>query len=1084
MKRFGKIFLSVLLCLFCLHVAAQNAYDINLPFACGFEDTLVENKNWIIKAGVNAEKCADQWMIGNLDYREGYNSLYISSDSGATMNFGVSPNCVIAYRPLLIPSPSSVQNPRCRVNISFAYKGGSEKDNLANLYYCLLPDFDDIENSFKSNAYSGVLPSEISSDAKKLPGVKTWTYKSYNQNLNYGEKYYLVFIWQNSNVDSSFMDLSACIDDIQIVSNNCPQLDSLKVEAFSDTLVISWDAPHQKFDLEYRLPGMSTWQKKHNLEFDLDSPKVVVLPSLPEGLYDVRVRGVCGTGENKSAWKTEGDIVVFCSDRHCVNYVKLDNNPNVSCLKGHATDPSRGANSTLKPTGIGENGFDANPIDFGSKDVRSRHTVNWKQNEYDPRTGNLLSTIPPGALASVRLGNWTGGAQAEGIRYKFKVDTAKATIILMRYAVVLENPGHGLKQDPYFMLVLKDANGELIREGCGDFSFTPMNENIKWNTFSNTFSDYVWKDWTSIGINVSEYHDQEIFIELITQDCLMSAHGGYAYFTLDCADAAIKSTSCGDDIFMEMEAPEGFRYEWTSREDRTKVLSTEKTFKVPSHDTTTYYCTLNYLDIDGCDFEFYTQVKPRLPHADFEWEWKPQNCQNRLVLKNKSCVYTRVDSVDTPTSEPCETFWWDVNNGEFESNEENFVIPVPEEGGEFTVTLKATISGGCEDTITISSIKVPGIKDETAYVSEEQCYGVPKIFGGQYITVDGVYTAQDTTWCGCDSSTVLTLKFKPEIKDIYDSITVCGDQPFLYNGYRFSESCDTTIFLKSVDGCDSVVNLHLVVIKPFGVSVDDGYHFACADEENLLFDYNDIDGLRLPSEYSVLYDSFEESNGFVDQENIALDTVNQRIEILIPEGCRPNSYSATLLFKDTTGVCGDIAVPISFDIYYSSSILQPKFDNLITILDASENGGYEFVEGAYKWYKNDSLLVGMNDSYLYLDEFGEIFGGDCYYMEVTRVDDGVEMRTCAICPDVYVAIDDIEGVENMISATVLSAGQPILLENAGIGDVNIYTLTGQLLNSYRIDLDNNQIPAPAVGGLYILQIKTEDRNITYKIWVK
>jgi hypothetical protein len=671
-----------------------------LPFACGFEDTLVENQNWIIKAGVNAEKCADQWMIGNLDYREGYNSLYISSDSGATMNFGVSPNCVIAYRPVLIPKPSSVQNPRCRVNISFAYKGGSEKDNLANLYYCWVPDFDDIENSLKSNAYSGVLPAEISSDAKKLPGVKTWTYKSYNQNLNYDEKYYLVFIWQNSNIDSSFMDLSACVDDIQIVSNNCPQLDSLKVESYSDTLVISWEGPHQKFDLEYRLPGMSTWQKKHNLEFDLDSPKVVVLPSLPEGLYDVRVRGVCGTGENKSAWKTEGDIVVFCPDRHCINYVKLDNNPNVSCLKGHATDPSRGANSTLKPTGLGENGFDANPIDFGSKDVRSRHTVNWKQNEYDPRTGNLLLTIPEGALASVRLGNWTGGANAEGIRYKFRVDTATAKIVLMRYAVVLENPGHGIKQDPYFMLVLKDAHGELIREGCGDFSFTPMNENIKWRTFSNTFSDYVWKDWTSIGVNVSEYHGQEIYIELITQDCLMSAHGGYAYFTLDCADAAIKSTSCGDDIEMKMEAPDGFRYAWTSRENRDSVLSTEKTFKVPSHDTTTYYCTLNYLDIDGCDFEFYTQVKPRLPHAEFEWEWRPQNCQNRLVLKNKSCVYTRVDSVDTPTDEPCETFWWDVNNGEFESNEENFVIPVPKEGGEFMVTLKATISGGCEDIFT------------------------------------------------------------------------------------------------------------------------------------------------------------------------------------------------------------------------------------------------------------------------------------------------------------------------------------------------------------------------------------------------
>ena len=829
---------------------------------------------------------------------------------------------------------------------------------------------------------------------------------------------------------------------------------------------------------------MSTWQKKHNLEFDLDSPKVVVLPSLPEGLYDVRVRGVCGTGENKSAWKTEGDIVVFCPDRHCINYVKLDNNPNVSCLKGHATDPSRGANSTLKPTGLGENGFDANPIDFGSKDVRSRHTVNWKQNEYDPRTGNLLPTIPEGALASVRLGNWTGGANAEGIRYKFRVDTATAKIVLMRYAVVLENPGHGIKQDPYFMLVLKDAHGELIREGCGDFSFTPMNENIKWRTFSNTFSDYVWKDWTSIGVNVSEYHGQEIYIELITQDCLMSAHGGYAYFTLDCADAAIKSTSCGDDIFMEMEAPEGFRYAWTSREDRTKVLSEEKTFKVPSHDTTTYYCTLNYLDIDGCDFEFYTQVKPRLPHAEFEWEWRPQNCQNRLVLKNKSCVYTRVDSVDTPTSEPCETFWWDVNNGEFESNEENFVIPVPKEGGEFTVTLIASISGGCEDTITVSSIKVPGIKDSTAYVSKEQCYGVPFPFGGQLIAAAGTYTAKDTTWCGCDSSTILTLKFRPEIEDTYDSITVCGDQPFLYNGYRFSESCDTTIFLKSVDGCDSVVNLHLVVIKPFGVSVDEGYHFACADEEKLLFDYNDVVGLRLPSEYSVLYDSFEESNGFVDQENVALDTVNERIEILIPEGCRPNSYSATLLFKDTTGVCGDISVPISFDIYYSSSILQPKFDNLITVLDASENGGYDFEDGEYKWYKNDELIDTVTNAFYYLSD-GVFFNGvDCLYMIPTRKDDDIAIRTCEICPSSGTPIDDIYASEVVIEATVVNSGDMLLLKGVSNGTARIYSFTGELLDIYTIDSNNQHIVAPNERGFYIVNIQTEEVSFVYKIWVR
>jgi hypothetical protein len=313
---------------------------------------------------------------------------------------------------------------------------------------------------------------------------------------------------------------------------------------------------------------------------------------------------------------------------------------------------------------------------------------------------------------------------------------------------------------------------------------------------------------------------------------------------------------------------------------------------------------------------------------------------------------------------------------------------------------------------------------------------------------------------------------------------VCGDQPFIYNGYRFSESCDTTIFLKSVDGCDSVVNLHLVVIKPFGVSVDDGYHFACADEEKLLFDYNDIDGLRLPSEYSVLYDSFEESNGFVDQENIALDTDNQRIEILIPEGCRPNSYSATLLFKDTTGVCGDISVPISFDIYYSSSILQPKFDNLITVLDASANGGYDFVEGEYEWYKNDELVDTVKHAFYYLTDDMKFNGEDCFYMIPKRKDDGVAIRTCEICPSSGTPIYDIYETEVLIDATIVSGGDAVLLKGIDRGIATIYSFTGTLFGSYSIDSDHQHVVVPYERGFYIVKIQTEEINYVYKIWVK
>ena len=54
------------------------AQVISVPYFCGFEDSL-EISNWVLNAGADGVNCQDQWMVGNLDYNEGYNSLYISN---------------------------------------------------------------------------------------------------------------------------------------------------------------------------------------------------------------------------------------------------------------------------------------------------------------------------------------------------------------------------------------------------------------------------------------------------------------------------------------------------------------------------------------------------------------------------------------------------------------------------------------------------------------------------------------------------------------------------------------------------------------------------------------------------------------------------------------------------------------------------------------------------------------------------------------------------------------------------------------------------------------------------------------------
>ena len=1055
--------------LFVLFSLKINAQNITIPFSCGFEDT-IEINNWVINAGPNGEKCEDQWMIGNLDYNEGYNSMYISCDTGRTTNYGVKPNVVIAYRPIIVPSSLDPNQRTYSVDISFDYKCvGRDKISVLNFY--LLPESFISESELQSVANGATLPTKLNmTSLASLSGALEWTNYTLGrpQTLPVDTKFYMVFVWQNANTDTAvIMPQAACIDNIQITSSNCWKPENLQIESTCDTLWVNWEGTNEMYEFEYRPSGAKVWRGRELLKV-----KTKVVTNVAEGAYDVRVRGICG--DEKSAWVTKSNVVCFCPDRHCINYVNLDRE-GVKCEIGKATDPTR-TRPNIYQTGLGSSL--AGPVDYGSNDKRSRHTINWKQGEYDPRSGNKLRTIPEGSLASVRLGNWDINQQAEGITYEYTVDTTSAFILLMKYAVVLEAPGHGPSADPYFKLEIIDERGNVIDPTCGEFEFTPENKTIKWNKTGG----FVWKDWTSIGLNLGEYHGQTIQIRLITQDCLHSAHCGYAYFTLDCADAVIKSTSCGETIEMEMVAPDGFSYIWTRRENRDSVISTEQVISVPANDTTTYYCEVDYLDMQGCGFTLSTSVYPRFPYADCEPQWKPENCENRVIFSNKSCVQTRVNNVYTPTKEKCETFYWSINGGEYESSVENLVYNVPREGDTLQVTLMVGISDDvCQDDTTFTFI-VPPIYEHYDTLHEILCEGNTMLFDNKLLAVEGIYTEYKKNIWGCDSITVLDLSFVPQPEDIHIYDTICNADVYLFNGKEITESGEYKFMMSGAYGCDSIVILHLEKVLPLGVFIDSTYRFVCADDQKLSIDYEGITGYREPVSYSIIFDSLAIKYGFVNQNDIAIQESGV-IDIILPKNCRPNTYTVTCVFKDTARVCDDISIPISFDVYYSASILQPKFDNLIAVLDSSENGGYSFVDGEYEWYENGELVDMEGRAYFYLPD-GQFFEtGDCYYMKAKRIDDGVIMRTCEICPGEKTPIVDIHDSEWLLQTTIVEKGGFILLKGVDSGIVNIYNFTGQLISSSRITY-NNQIIAPYEVGFYIVEIREENRSYVYKIWIK
>ena len=1073
MKRlFVYFFLFINLGL--LNMAFAQSNSITLPFECGFEDSL-EITHWKLNHGPNASKCQDQWMVGNLDFNGGLKSMYISCDTGKTTHYGASPNVIVAYRSFKI---DSIPGGKCGVDVSFDWKCAGEIGSTTLGFILVAANRMPLRN-LEANATSGALSNYLSKTDATLFGStsewQNWTSPANKYMLKENTEYLMVFVWQNSNKnpDKEF-PLAACVDNIQIAVSNCQRPKDLVLSSSNDTVVVEWSGTSFEYEVQYRLPGRR-WYAINNIQSHVRQENKLVLTGMDQGIYDVRVRGKCDG--DYSVWISD-NVTCFIPSSLCINYVDLDRE-GVTCMSGvWPNSATITTNTFLGQTGLGDTG--AGPISYGEVSSLSRHTVNWRQGIFDARTDNKLRTIPDdGSMASVRLGNWEVGNENEAIIFDYEVDTTRAKIVLLKYAIVLQAPGHGEIEDPYFKLEILDSYDKPIGGKCGDFDFTPENKNIKWNQEG----EFVWKDWSAMGVNVSDYHEEIIRIRLETRDCLRSGHGGYAYFTLDCIDAAIKSSSCGGSTSVEMEAPEGFRYIWTKRGEPDNVLSTERIFEVPSNDTATYDCQVEYLDTEGCGFNLHTAIIPRYPYADFDYEIKPEDCLNKVIFKSKSGVRTKVDGEYVEYDEELETFYWTIDGKDWYAMDDTIEYIAPNEGETIKMNLEVALANGTCTADTTFEIVIPAIHEHLDTLHENLCFGEFRLFNKEYLAKSGVYTEVLKNIWGCDSVTVLDLTVLPEVEDTHLFDTICKSDVYTFVDQKLTEPGVYEKMLKTkFNGCDSVVILHLESVLPLNVSIDEEYRYLCADDKSFEVEYKLTGESRDFEKYSILFDSFAEQNGFADLNDLPVNN-SGLITVVIPDGCRPNNYTATIFVEDTTGVCGDVSIPINFDVYYSSSLMQAKFDNTLTVYDAEHNGGYTFVDNKYRWYKNNELLPNDSSSYIYLGD-DEFAASDCYYLEVTRKDDGVVMRSCEICPGGGTAVEDVFDRKDFLPITLFEKGQRIVIENLNEGVVGIYTLTGQLLDMYNITADNSSVVAPSKSGTYILRVVAPDYSISYKIQVR
>jgi hypothetical protein len=244
------------------------------------------------------------------------------------------------------------------------------------------------------------------------------------------------------------------------------------------------------------------------------------------------------------------------------------------------------------------------------------------QSQTDPETQNQLNELSPGGGFAARLGNCrtascdTGKAQEEELSYTYRVNPSNC-IFTYEYAVVLHDPGnsanHTALTRPKFTVSVLDSTGVLIDSACGYYEVVAQQGNPGFISCAADPADacdnsdqVVWRNWTSVNINLMSYIGQNITIQFTTRDCNPNEnpgrHFGYAYITCNCS--ALQLTEHCSSGIDTITAPSGYAlYKWN-------IDSTQNSPSIIVNNPITgtiYTCTCT--SVSGCTFIYQDTCK-------------------------------------------------------------------------------------------------------------------------------------------------------------------------------------------------------------------------------------------------------------------------------------------------------------------------------------------------------------------------------------------------------------------------------------------------------------------------------------------
>lgn len=1085
----------LLLCGVLLPLSAQTITGV-YNYSCDFEDP-DEVSKWDLRVGSRAESLPNKWYVDTAINNGGKYALYVSNTQGKTTTYEPSACTILASRTLMLNYTGE------DYTLSFDWIANGYKDVEDGLFVAWVPlvnyygepvEIESINSSVLDEDNLEpycleVAPLEVKKrDRLALRNKSTWqTCQVTIPKGRTNAPYRLVFIWKNGAV---LADPGACIDNISIMDGRaCAAPKDLRIATSSnDSLKLTWSGDADKYEVGCYSYEQKSWQI-HTVD-----TTIYIYTDIPEGFCDFYVRTICWDTllhEIYYSGKAMESKFIYYPANHCIDYITMSDE---NCYI-----------STIKTQYVTEDyGYIRQMVDNESDNVESRHTHHYSKTETDPRTGGRLKTVPEGEIASVRLGNWKGGGESERVEFKFVVDSTMP-ILILKYAVVLESPGHdsgknpGAKnlQDPRFKLQILDG-GKSIGD-CASADFTSSWVETGWvrDTLDKTITGLdhtlyvVWKDWTTIGVNLSDYMGKTLTVQLTTYDCSMTAHFGYAYFTLGCDKADLDGEACDGSSITEFRAPSGFDYNWYLADDPLKMsLSTEQTYALTdSMDTREYAVDVIFKEKPECSFTLYASSKPHYPVGDFSYQINQRDCRNYITFTNNS----RMEQIerhrdgtpnDTIVTSP-DAIQWDLgkynnlvrNLSQYKLDEMEF----PQSGDTFQVSVRAIVQN-C-DSIFTQTVYLPAIGTTYADNFMISCTGYPytytgtnpdgSVFVGKTYYESGDYNDTIISSIGCDSIIVTHLVMQDTLFSMLDTV-IMSDRPLMFNDTLRDKSGTYVHATKSMLGCDSISTLKLYVHEYLVVDMP-AVDSICANDDTWSVPFAIKQGRGY--KYSVIWQT--------DNMEEVLEQPMPRslIDVGVHQPIRPDIYPAMIIFHDSMRIhypeaISDDTLHVTLKVLYPDTVLAQRWNDVLAIRNTDYNGGFEFV--GYQWFKNGFPIEGATDSYYYapdgLDTKAE------YSALITRSGDSLQLMTCPIIP-VLLSPTDVPNVP-----TLVERGQrmPIIGQQAASmhGTARWTTIYGFVIDEQTI-ANGEGITAPHWSGIYLLTIQDEEDNrYTFSVVVK